>query len=58
VSDHTRKDVQVFSREGALLQTIGAEGDSRVDLANPRGVAVDWKGRVFVADEGRVLMLS
>jgi hypothetical protein len=56
VSD--RKHVQVFSREGVLLQTIGAEGDSRVDFTNPRGVAVDGKGRVFVAEEGRVLMLS
>jgi DNA-binding beta-propeller fold protein YncE len=58
VSNQTLNDVQVFSREGALLQTIRDEGDSRVDFLGVQGVAVDGKGRVFVSDMGRVVMLS
>ncbi len=43
-------EVQKFSPEGSLLQTItGAGGDA---LKEPTGVAVDSAGNVYVADSG------
>jgi hypothetical protein len=51
VSDCVRKDVQVFSREGELLQIIGADGDSKVAWhGNPGCVATDEEGRIFFLD--------
>ena len=53
-----RGDVQVFSGEGNLVQTISREGDSRVDLGEPRGMCTDGEGRVFVASESTIRVLS
>ena len=51
VTDCVRKDVQMFSREGGLVQIIGAEGDSKVAWhEKPCGVAVDAEGVVAVVD--------
>jgi len=60
VCDCGRKDVQVFRADGTHLQTVGLEGDSRVDLGDPWGLAVDAEGRLFVGllGKGRVLMLA
>ena len=60
VSDWGRNDVQVFSWEGEYLRSIGKEGDSRVELDAPSGIAVDSGGRVFVGCDSakRVVMLS
>jgi len=57
VADPSRKDVQVFGREGELLQIIGAGGDSDVAFENPLFVAADGEGRLFVADKDSVGML-
>jgi len=55
VTDIVRNDVQVFSREGELLQIIGAEGDSKVALhGEPCGVAVDAEGRIVLAVKRRI----
>ena len=57
MSDYNRKDVQVIGRDGELLQIIGAGGDSDVAFKNPRPVAADGEGRLFVADQDSVRML-
>jgi len=48
VSDFARKDIQVFSREGELLQIIGAGGDSDVDLPSSASFCADADGRLTV----------
>jgi len=58
VADSERKDIQVFRRDGVLLQRIGADGDSKVDLGSVKSVCVDGEGRVFVSSNGSLLMLS
>jgi tripartite motif-containing protein 71 len=60
VCDNVKKNVQVFGREGELLQIIGAGGDSDVAFDEPRCVATDGEGRLFVTDTSNmcVKMLS
>ena len=58
VCDCDREDVQVFGREGALLQIIGAGGDSDVAFDATYYVATDGEGRLFVSDNRYVKMLS
>jgi len=59
VSDFGREDVQVFSGEGELLQTIGPEGDTKVAWRdNVQGVCACGDGRLFVSDDTSVVMLS
>ena len=60
MSDYRRNDVQVFSWEGVYLRSIGQEGDSRVELRVPFGLAVDSEGRVYVGSiiVKQVLMLT
>lgn len=50
VCDHKRGGVYVFKEDGSILQRISHHGDSHVSLHKPWGVAVDSRGRVFVAD--------
>ena len=59
MADFKRKDVQVFSGEGELLQIIGPEGDSKVAWkGDVCGVAACGDGRLFVVDGGSVVILS
>ena len=59
VTDLHRRDVQVFSGEGELLQIIGAEGDSKLPWRRRVwGVAACGDGRLFVNDETSVMVLS
>ena len=58
VADYERRDVQVFSAEGELLQIIGPEGDSKVALQGELyGVAACADGRLFVSDGRRIDVL-
>ena len=50
VGDFDRNDVLVFSKEGELLQIIGAGKDSDVAFEKVRGAATDAEGRLFVID--------
>ena len=59
MADEIRKDVQVFSGEGELLQIIGPEGDSKVSWReHPWDVAACGDGRLFVTDATSVVLLS
>ena len=40
--------MQVFSKEGELLQIIGKGGDRDVDLTSLKSVVTDALGRLFV----------
>ena len=58
VADYKRKDVQVFSKEGKLLQIIGKGGDSEFDCGSLSRIATDACGRLFVVKDDYVFMLS
>ena len=64
VADTVRNDLQVFSKEGELLQIIGKGGDSDVkfDTYDDRGtifdVVTDAQGRLFVLERRSVTVLS
>jgi hypothetical protein len=69
ISDHKRREVYIFRAKGvSLVQRIAHDGDSKVSLNHPWGVAVDEEGKLFVADQhisyegesthGRLRMLS
>ena len=42
------------------IRSIGKEGKGRVELDHPRGVAIDGKGNIFIADtgNGRIQLVS
>jgi DNA-binding beta-propeller fold protein YncE len=64
VSDFTRDSLSVFNAQGVLVQKISADGDSKVQLFKPWGVAVDDAGCIFFTDrrkaslEGRLSKIS
>ena len=58
MADFDRKDVQVFSKEGELLQIIGKGGDSDVDFDGVESLATDACGRLIVVQGRHVCMLS
>ena len=59
VSEKYRRNVQVFSGEGELLQIIGPKGDTNVALRSVvPGVGACGDGRLFVSDGTSVVMLS
>ena len=53
-SEGLSDQVKVFSNEGKYITNIGSNGD----FTNPRGVALDHKGRVIVCDLKMCDMLS
>jgi hypothetical protein len=42
--------VQIFNREAKLLLFFGGPGDSPGFLANPAGIAIDARNRIYVAN--------
>ena len=57
VSDEVLKKLQIFSREGKLLQSFDKNGSNeKFDLG--RGVAVDDDGRLFFADSSTLTVFS
>ena len=52
VADDKNHRIAIFDLNGTLLQTVGlGQGASPGQLTNPFGVAVDYQGRMFVADD-------
>jgi hypothetical protein len=52
VSDHRRAEVYVFRAHGtSLVQKISLNGDSRIDLQKPWGLAIDSGGNIFVGHQ-------
>src|SRR5438045_4197625 len=45
--------VQGFANAGALVATVGSAGFGPGQFQEPRGIAVDQSGRIYVADHGR-----
>ncbi len=52
VSDELCHCVWIFSPTGALVARLGGLGDAPTRFRSPAGVAVDSKGRAYVADTG------
>ena len=47
VADWGNHQIQLFTAEGMFLRMFGRRGEGRVELQDPRGVAVDSSGRVM-----------
>jgi DNA-binding beta-propeller fold protein YncE len=60
VADEGSHTVEVFTREGEHLASLGSHGSGPGQLIEPRDVAVGEDGRVYVADYGnsRVVVFS
>ena len=50
MTDSLNFRVQVFSPDGALLQSFGRAGDGVGDFGAAKGVAVDSDGHIYVVD--------
>jgi hypothetical protein len=50
VSDSNAFRVQIYDAKGALLRSIGRQGDTPGSFARNKGVAVDPEGRIYVVD--------
>ncbi len=44
--------VVVLDSSGRLVRQFGKEGSARGEFSFPNGVAVDWRGNIYVADSG------
>ncbi len=53
VADTGNARVQVFSRNGVFLQTIGDGKDEKSALQEPVAITTDQQGDIYVADNGR-----
>jgi tetratricopeptide (TPR) repeat protein len=52
VLDRDENKVQVYGRQGQLMFDLGPSLPGGIQLRDPRDVAVDGAGRVFIADRG------
>ncbi len=52
ISDANANKVVVYSDSGAYLGEFGGSGDGMADFKNPAGMAVDERGKLYVADKG------
>ena len=50
VTDYSNQCVSVYSRKGKFLTSFGTRGTGPGQFSNPRGIAVDKNGVVYVAD--------
>ena len=42
--------VQVFDKDERFYSKFGRHGDASGDFSNPKGIAVDSEGHIFVVD--------
>jgi hypothetical protein len=56
LTDITRGNLKVFSRQGRLLRTIGQPGDGPGEFRKPVGIVRDGKGHLVVLDLGRNML--
>jgi DNA-binding beta-propeller fold protein YncE len=57
VLDRKTKKIDVFDAEGVNRWSLGPTLPGGVELRDPRDVAVDGQGRVYVADRGRSVVV-
>ncbi len=50
VTDSLNFRVQVFTPDGAILQSFGRPGDGTGDFGTAKGIAVDSEGHIYVVD--------
>ena len=46
------KSTQIYTSKLGPFTSIGKKGRGKVELVDPRGVAIDGKGNIFIADKG------
>ena len=51
-STRNEKTIDVFTSTGESLVTIGPRLSNGVELDDPRDIAVDGSGRLYIADRG------
>ena len=58
VPEHNNHRVSVFTSQGEYLTYFGSYGSGPEQFQNPRGIAVDQSGMIYVADyaNNRVLV--
>lgn len=56
LSDITRGNLKVFSRQGRLLKTIGKPGDGPGEFRRPMAIIQDGRGRLVVFDQKRSVL--
>lgn len=56
VSDGTRGNLKVFSRQGRMVRTIGKPGDGPGEFRMPIGIIQDGRGRLVVLDVKRSVL--
>ena len=49
ITDMNAHCVCVYSFGGELIHRFGKEGETRGDFIEPRGIAIDFEGRIIVA---------
>ena len=52
MADALNHRVQVFNSSGVFQSAFGSFGTGNGQFANPRGIAVDSGGNIYVADTG------
>jgi hypothetical protein len=57
VLDRGNKRIDVFDPDGGILWSLGPVLPGGVQLDDPRDIAVDGSGRIFVADRGRSVLV-
>lgn len=56
LSDVTRGNLKVFSKQGILLKTIGKPGDGPGEFRRPMSLIQDGRGRLVVLDQKRSML--
>ena len=51
VSNRKHDNINIFSKQGGLIRTLGGHGMERGELVRPKGIGVTEKGAVFVVSE-------
>ena len=58
ISDRKHDNIKIFSQDGDLMHTIGSHGMLNGEFIKPKGIALTWKGIIFVVSENPTHVLQ